>query len=215
MSLVNHVIISCAGIGSRLGLNIPKCLVEIKGKTLIERQLALLTHIPDVRIVVGFKELEVIQEVIKIRKDVTFVRNPDYATTSNSHSLYLATKDLKDPFITIDGDMIINPKSFSDFLTCIEQTNQNLIGITDTKTEEAVFVILNENRQIEGFQTKPPLTYEWCGIAYLDTIRITPEQGFQYRQFYPHLPLQSFEIECFEIDTPSDLNMAIQYVDAL
>ena len=51
------VIISCAGMGTRLGLNIPKCLVEINGKTLLEIQLQQLEDVEDVRIVVGYKKI--------------------------------------------------------------------------------------------------------------------------------------------------------------
>ena len=39
-----EAIILSAGEGSRLGLNIPKCLVKVGGKTLLQRQLELLTH---------------------------------------------------------------------------------------------------------------------------------------------------------------------------
>ena len=57
---------------------------------------------------VGFKEEEVINYVRKIRQDVVFVRNPNYSTTTNSYSLYLGTYDLREPYLTIDGDMIVD-----------------------------------------------------------------------------------------------------------
>ena len=78
MQNVEHVIISCAGLGSRLGLNKPKCLVEIGGRALIDYQLDLLKDIPDIRIVVGFMEEELIEHVRSIHPNVTFIRNPDY-----------------------------------------------------------------------------------------------------------------------------------------
>ena len=36
MQYPKHAVILAAGLGSRLGLNIPKCLVEIDGKKIIE-----------------------------------------------------------------------------------------------------------------------------------------------------------------------------------
>ena len=43
------VILSCAGIGSRLGLGKTKALIDIGGKTLIHWQLALFRVVEDVR----------------------------------------------------------------------------------------------------------------------------------------------------------------------
>jgi len=50
--------------------------VQVDGHTLIDYQLDLLRDVPDVRIVVGFKEEEVIEHVRKKRPDAVFVRNP-------------------------------------------------------------------------------------------------------------------------------------------
>src|SRR5690554_1814391 len=116
MQTIDYAIISAAGMGTRLGLNKPKCLVEINGKLVIDHLLELLTDVEQVRIVVGFMEASVISHVQKIRKDVIFVRNPEYKTTSNSHSLWLASHDIKSSFIAIDGDMIIEPLSFKSFI---------------------------------------------------------------------------------------------------
>ena len=57
------VIISCAGVGSRLGLNIPKCLVEINNKSLLEFQLEQLQDVDDIRVVVGYKKDLVIDKI--------------------------------------------------------------------------------------------------------------------------------------------------------
>lgn len=208
MQHIEHVIISCAGLGSRLGLNVPKCLVEVNNKKLIDYQLDLLGDVRDVRIIVGFKELEVMNHVRKIRPDATFVRNPAYATTSNSYSIYLAVKDLKKPFVVIDGDLIISPADFSDFMLQAEQSNQTVIGITPAKTTEAVFVALDSQQHIIEFTRTPGYSHEWCGIAYLQDITIDPQSGYLFNHFLDKLPLKSFEIACYEIDTPEDLDLA-------
>ena len=47
MSSAKSVIISCAGIGSRLGLATTKALINIDGKSLIRWQLELFKDIDD------------------------------------------------------------------------------------------------------------------------------------------------------------------------
>ena len=89
---VKNAVICAAGLGSRLGLNVPKCLVPIGSEKLIYYLLQLVKDIENVHIVVGYKEEEVIKYVRSIRNNVVFVRNPNYNTTSNSHSLYLGSK---------------------------------------------------------------------------------------------------------------------------
>ena len=59
------VIISCAGMGKRLGLGIVKCLVDVDGKPLIIRNLELLDDCDDVRVVVGDQAERVIEVVNK------------------------------------------------------------------------------------------------------------------------------------------------------
>ena len=57
------IVISCAGMGTRLGLGCTKALVEIEGKTLIERQLEILKDYDDIRVVVGYQAEQVIDAV--------------------------------------------------------------------------------------------------------------------------------------------------------
>lgn len=89
MSTAKSVIISCAGIGSRLGLGTTKALINIDGRPLINWQLDLLKDVEDVRIVVGFQANDVIEQVKKYRRDVTFVFNHNYFETKTGASYYL------------------------------------------------------------------------------------------------------------------------------
>jgi len=210
---VENVIISCAGLGSRLKMNMPKCLIKIGNKTIIEMQLELLKNVPNIRIVVGFKETEVIDFIKKIRNDVIFVRNPDYATTSNSYSIYLATKDLKAPYVIIDGDLIIKKDSFDNFLSKCK--NKNLVGFTKAKTEDAVFVKIDENNTIQWFSRELKTEYEWCSIAYLYNIKISNNQDYVFKELEKKLPLEGIEMDCFEIDTPTDYMLAVKNISTL
>ena len=64
MSSVKSVVISCAGIGSRLGLGLTKALVQINGRSLISWQLELFKDVEDIRIVIGFQANDIIEENI-------------------------------------------------------------------------------------------------------------------------------------------------------
>ena len=75
MSSVKSVVISCAGIGSRLGLGLTKALVQINGRSLISWQLELFKDVEDIRIVIGFQANDIIEEVRKHRQDVIFIFN--------------------------------------------------------------------------------------------------------------------------------------------
>ena len=215
MQNVKHAIISAAGLGSRLGLNIPKCLIEINGKPLIEYQLELLKDVEDVRIIIGFMEHKVIDTVRRIRNDVVFVRNPDYKTTTNAFSLYLGTKDLKDSFIILDGDLLIEKASFDTFLKRCNG-EESIIGITQSKTEDAVFVTIDEKaKKMIRFHRSPKGDYEWTGIAYLNSIPIKETGKYVFTEIEPFLPLPYHNIVCYEIDTPEDLDLAINNFDSI
>ena len=116
MSSTKSVIISCAGIGSRLGLATTKALININGKTLIRWQLELLKDVEDVRIVVGFQANDVIEEVKKYRKDVIFVYNHRYFETKTGASFYLGAKDGNEYAIEYDGDLLVHPEDMKILL---------------------------------------------------------------------------------------------------
>lgn len=201
---VKNAVICAAGIGSRLELDMPKCLVEVNGKKIIYYLLKVLEDVPNVRIVVGFKEEEVIDYVRSIRKDVIFVRNPNYGSTTNAYSLYLGSKDFSEPFINIDGDNLITKSNFKKFCDCINP-KEELIGVTKSYTEDAVFTRLNDKNQITEFSRERISEYEWTGVAYFANIKIKENGKFIYQEIEERLPVQACIIECFEVDTPVDL----------
>ncbi len=72
------VVLTCAGVGSRLGLGQTKSLVDLEGRPLIQWQLELFRDVQDLRIVIGFQATAVINEVRKTRPDaVRFSRRED------------------------------------------------------------------------------------------------------------------------------------------
>ncbi len=207
MSSIKHAIISAAGMGTRIGLDMPKCLLSFNGVTIIEHQLELLKEFEDVRVVVGFMEEKVIEIARSKRNDIIFVRNPDYQTTSNTHSISLATEGLNKPYLLLDGDLLINKRSFFEFLKSFNGKS-SLVGITKSSTDDAVYVSLSKKNEVVKFDRKKKKEYEWSGIACLNNIKVSSQYPYLYQILEKHLPLKTKFIDCAEIDTPDDLNRA-------
>ena len=70
MDFSRTIIISCAGMGNRLGLGTTKALVEVDGKPLIIRHLENLQEEEDIRVVVGYQAEKVIEVVNQYEKDI-------------------------------------------------------------------------------------------------------------------------------------------------
>lgn len=74
-------LILAAGRGRRLGSEAPKCLLEVGGRSLLERMLAALVPFVDEAVLVSGFQAEVLEaaaEACPRRPPLRFVRNPDY-----------------------------------------------------------------------------------------------------------------------------------------
>lgn len=209
MPAVETVVIGAAGTGSRLGVGIPKCLVSVDGRSIIDHQLDLLADVPDLRIVIGYREEQVVRHVISRRPDAIFVRNPAYSTTTTLHSTVLAVRHLGDaPFLALDGDLLLEPESFSAFMARCAEIGPPLLGICRAGTDEAVFVTRQDDGAISAFHRSPPSDFEWCGPAFLLPEHLRGSEGYVYEALEQFLPLPAAEVVAREVDTPGDLERA-------
>ena len=213
---INHAVICAAGLGSRLGFNIPKTLVNITDdKKIIDYQLRLVEDIDIVSLVVGYKSEKVINYVKNKRDDLRIIENSDFKNTSTAFSIDLATKDIDEPYISIDGDLLINKTEFDEFISAFN--GETILGITPSKTEDGVYVDLNKSKEIISFKRNPKTKFEWANIACINKpIIIDKNKDYVYPQFEKYLPLKSFLINnLYEIDTPIDLKNALNNLDKL
>ncbi len=210
MCTIKHVVIAAAGIGSRMGKDIPKCQIEFLGKPLLHHLLSNLKDIEDIRIVIGYKALEVIKLAHQVRKDITFVYNSSYKNTTTLHSYYIGSLYLKSGALYIDADIYFNPNSFSEFLhKASNNLNIPMIGITKAKTEDCVYVELN-HKQIVSFSRSVKQPWEWANIAYLPNGFLKNKAQISvYKELEQSLPLQSQIIESYEMDTVKDMEKAL------
>jgi L-glutamine-phosphate cytidylyltransferase len=112
-------VILAAGRGSRLNgaaSESPKCLVELGGTTLVERQIRVLRQagIDDISVVVGC-------QAERVRRacghGVTYVENAQFSQTNSMYSLWMARPLLYEGFVVLNCDVLFHPVLLDDLLT--------------------------------------------------------------------------------------------------
>lgn len=205
MSTAKSIIISCAGIGSRLGLGQTKALVKIDGKSIIHRQLELFKDVEDVRIVIGYQGNDIVNEVLGIRKDVTFVYNHDYFNTKTGASYYLGARHANSLCVEWDGDLLVHPDDVANLLKLEEE----YICYSEITSDEAVFLKLNDKGEVIGFSRENG-DFEWTGPACLKKENLKFTKGNVFEQLEPNLPIKGIKVRAFDIDTFEDYKRAIE-----
>ena len=214
MPFVEHVVIAATGMGTRLGLRKPKCLVEICGKKLIEYQLDLLKNVPNVYMVIGFGEKDVIEQVGSIRKDIIFVRNPDFQHTKTLESYYLAAKLIKGSALFMDGDMILEPMSFSGFLQ-EASSKESLVGVTKRISDDPVYAEVSSGKEglmVRDFSYEKKSIYELANIVYAKAADMKSGTTHVFQHLQSMLPLPAAVVDRLEVDTHTDLQLAEQEI---
>ena len=102
-------VILAAGMGTRLGRDVPKPLTPLPNdETILAYQIRHLleyVRIQDVYLVVGYAK-EVLMDAVP---EATFVYNPRFATTNTAKSLLIALERLDDDVLMINGDVVFEP----------------------------------------------------------------------------------------------------------
>lgn len=207
MSSTKSVVLSCAGIGSRLGLGQTKALIQINKKPLIYWQLQLLKELEDIRIVIGYQANDVVREVLKVRKDVIFIYNHNYFNTKTGASFYLGAQDANEYVIEWDGDLIVHP----DDVKSILNTEGEFLCYSDISSDEAVFVKTNKKGHVKSFSTESG-NYEWTGPACIKKSKLEYTTGNVFSQFEPFLPMKGLKIRAFDIDTYEDYKRVSEFI---
>lgn len=210
MSTSVSVVLNCAGMGTRLGLDRTKALLDINGRSLISYQLEALEHIDDVRIVVGFQAEALIQEVLKYRKNVIFVFNHDYVNTNVAQSFIKGAKYSNDLVLCWDGDLLVHPGDIKD---CLEM-NSEFIGYSDRRSENSIDCMIDANCFVKRFSMDGSSKYEWSGLCLLNraTIDKYAQEEYVYQIIEKSLPKQGKYIRSRDIDTYQDYLNAVTFV---
>ncbi len=207
MSSTKSVIISCAGLGSRLGLATTKALININGKSLIRWQLELLKDVEDIRIVVGFQAHDVIEEVKQYREDVVFVYNHNYFETKTGASFYLGAKDGNEYAIEYDGDLLVHPEDMKMLL----ETDGEWIAYADKMSDDAVMTRVNQVGDVLSFSREQG-DFEWTGPCCIKKDKLRYSSGHVFNQLEPYLPMRGIKIRACDIDTYEDYQRALEFM---
>ena len=113
---VTTAVLLAAGRGSRLQPltdDAPKCLTEVDGIPLLERQVRCLHELGFKRlvVVVGYLEHR-IREFLDAWSDdlrIDYVVSQHYRTTNNIYSLWLAREEVREPFLLLECDLVFEP----------------------------------------------------------------------------------------------------------
>ncbi len=125
-------IILAAGAGTRIGNQLPKCLMELpSGKTIIGNQIDILRerNIREIIIVVGFKK-DIIMEKYP---DVVYKYNPFYHMTNTSKSLMMTMQgiDVGDT-LWLNGDVFLE----SEVIGMVLSEKGNVVAVNKAKCDE-------------------------------------------------------------------------------
>jgi len=149
-------IILSAGIGSRLGdtgKKIPKCLLKLGDKTLLERQIEILNscgiRLEDVIVIIGEEgeawNKENQERVKKIHSNI--IINNQNVKKNQTYSLWLAIKDLEENTLCIDGDTIFKKEIIEKMLD--SKYPSVLLTRNGEKTEKRLRVSIQNDRILE------------------------------------------------------------------
>jgi len=110
-----RAIILAAGLGLRLGQHtkdIPKALLDLNGKSILERQISLLREygVNEIFVVTGY------QREKYILKDIEYIFNPRYSETEQLASMMVARTKIFDDVLVIFGDIIFDSQILQQIL---------------------------------------------------------------------------------------------------
>lgn len=205
--LKTKALIIAASLGSRLKKhteNLPKCMLDFGGKTLLQRQLDAYkkSGIENISLIKGYKK-----EKIKY-KGIKYYENTDYKNNNILNSIFYAEKE-------INGNIII---SYSDILfdsSVVQRTIESdhdlsvvvdidwrgyYVGRKDHPISEAENVIFNSNNEVEKIGKintgKEEVHGEFIGMIKLSNrgAEIFKEHFHRLKKIYWNKPFQRAKV---------------------
>ena len=120
---VTTALLLAAGSGNRLQPltdSIPKCLIEINGRPILERLIDNLCDNGFKRqvIVVGYMDHCIQRFVNEYAGDLTIelINNPLFQTTNNIYSLWLARNKIRESFLLVESDLVFESSQLDGLL---------------------------------------------------------------------------------------------------
>ncbi len=213
MPTTKTIVINAAGVGSRLGLGITKCLLEVRGKSILARHLTALQGFTDIRIAVGYRAEDVMREGLRQCRDILFVFNHDYRNTGTLCSLANAARFARHFVISIDGDLILRARDLRAFC----EMDGPVIGVCRPCTAEPVYASVKHREGsmfVDAF-SREKSEWEWTGLLQVPRQWIKHGPTHVYETLMNWLPIKAIPVETREIDTYEDYKEALRWAEEI
>jgi choline kinase len=201
------VVINGAGCGSRLKMNMPKSLVAINGRTILDWQLTeMCRSVSRVRMVVGYMGDQVAQLARRLRPSIEILVNDRWRETKTAASLSLGMAGVQGRCVSLDGDLLVHPADFQNLLSL----QQDAIGVCDANSSHPVFAIVDQSGDCTAMSYDRVTPFEWTGLVNFSPDTVTPSTGNVFEMIEVLLPAPVVNVRCCEVDTPADFIRANQ-----
>jgi len=245
-----HALFLAAGTGTRLSPytdTVPKCMVEVAGRPMMTWALDALDEAGMDRAVIVLGHLEeVVRQTYGDRYkglQISYLINPDYATTNNLYTVHLAREHLMDDVILLEADLVYDPGVVRELIehpaanvALVDRFTEELNGtcvLEDPSETGRVHRMVLGKDQSEGFDRSSalktvnlyklsgemlrthylPAVEEWVGGSRTDQYYEAVLAELVNEGIVPLNLLRTGEHRWFEVDTPADLERAAALFD--
>jgi len=214
----------------------PKCLLEVGGRTLLERTVDAMQQagISEFVVVTGYRG-EMIREFLishysSLISKITFLHNADYEHNNNIYSLWMAGEKVRgEDFLLMDSDILCDPAA----VVCIAQQKGSALAVNrhELGEEEMKVVVDADMRITEISKTCSPedamgesvgierITADYGEALFRELDQMILKEGlidiFYERAFERLIPqghtfrvVDTTDFFSYEIDTPEDYERA-------
>jgi choline kinase len=199
---MNNAVILAAGCGNRLlplTSDKPKCLVEVNGETILERQLKCLASVgcKNVVIVIGYCEKKIREKVgFKYEEmNIVYINNSNYKKTNSMFSLYLGLTAVNYGTWILEGDVFIDKnvltkariENQSNIIWFVDSSLRNIDGCYLTSTKIDTSNIITSIDIIRDIKLLKPNQSKSVGILKVNSnglyfLKIWLERGVAYNR---------------------------------
>ncbi|EGU33640.1 nucleotidyl transferase [Vibrio sp. N418] len=193
---MTKALILAAGQGTRLRPitnDKPKCLVPLMGKSLLERQVDILTlnSIRDIHIATGYCS----EQIVTLGFNTSY--NERFESTNMVESLFSAIefiRNCKEDLIISYGDIVYQEENLQQLLSCdddivlmVDKNWKSLWSLRlDNPLEDAETFIMNDNGYVTELGKKPSC-YEEIQGQYTGLIKVKADKIPEFIEFYQAL----------------------------
>jgi choline kinase len=187
-------IIVAAGIGSRLGdltKDLPKPLVDVNGKSILERQIEIFKKfgIDEIFVVTGYKKDKITFSNVK------YIYNSEYQQTEQIGSLMKARKHISGDVIISFGDIIFEESILQQLL----ENKENFVLVSepnwknsyeqrsDNPPTQSDFIALENNKIKKFFKNSLEINNSHSTVEFIGLMKISSMSSNVFLQTYEKL----------------------------